>query len=160
VNWNFITNRIATGGALSGIADVDALIAAGITDVIDCEIEQNDAPLFAQRPQINYVFNGVADDGQSKPASWFAKSLEFALMVFGDIPTSVEMRVSGKCRKIYTHCAQGLNRGPSTAYCILRALGATHDEAKAVIILHRPQCLAGLRYVPDADAAIQTLGYE
>src|SRR2546423_1161471 len=79
VDYNFVDNRLATGAALSGPDDVKAMVDAGITHVIDCRGEFDDAPLFAQFPQIHYLYNGTNDDGQPKSVEWFQKSIEFAL---------------------------------------------------------------------------------
>jgi len=60
---------------------------------------------------------------------------------------------------LYCHCAAGINRGPSTAYAILIALGLRHHEARAMIVTHRPQTIVGMRYADDAERAITALGY-
>ncbi len=145
-DYNFITTRLATGGALTGPEDVDQLIVDRITAVIDCSSEVDDAPLFAQA-RIVYLWNGTPDDGKPKPAEWFKRSLEFALPLLA----KPHMRV-------LAHCTGGVQRGPSTAYCILRALGYTAPTAEAVIRAARPG--VGLAYRADADAAVQALGYE
>jgi protein-tyrosine phosphatase len=142
---NWITERLATGGALSGSADVDTLKAAGITAVIDCQAEHDDGPLFADSG-IAYVWNPTADDGQTKPPEWFARSLAFALAF-----------LSQPRQYVLAHCGAGVNRGPSTAFAVLRALGLTHGEAMLIVTTGRPQ--AQVRYANDADRAVQALGY-
>ncbi len=147
MDFNFVTNRVATGAGIFTDADVKKLIDAGVTHIIDCRAEFDDAPLLKNYPQITYLFNGVNDDGQPKPTSWFKKSIEFALAGLMQ-PTN----------KVYAHCAAGVNRGPSTAYAILRALGLTHLQAETVIKTARP--IAGIAYKHDADLAITDLKYE
>jgi len=144
-DFNFVTDRLATGAAVSSAADVAQLVAAGVTHVIDCRAEFDDGPLFAQGG-VAYLWNGVADDGQPKPADWFGRSLAFAMPVLGQPKF-----------KVYAHCAAGVNRGPSTCYAVLRALGFSAELAEQVIRAARPQ--VGLAYKKDADLAVPLLGY-
>lgn len=144
-DFTMITVRLATGGAITSSDDVTALKNAGITHVIDCIEGSDDTSLLAGSGMV-YLYNGTQDDGQHKPPAWFAASLAFAL------PALAQPHV-----KVYAHCAAGVNRGPSTAFCILRALGWTSASAEAVIRAARPQ--VGLAYKSDADAAIDVLGY-
>lgn len=148
-DFNFITERLATGGALSSADDVTQLVQAGITHVIDCRAEFDDRELLSSHPEITYRYNGTNDDGQPKPTEWFQVSLMFALPALLAIPKA----------KVYAHCAAGVNRGPSTAFCILRALGLSHLECDALIRLKRPVTIAGIRYADDADRALKELGY-
>src|SRR5580692_12903738 len=112
IDFSFVTTRLCTGGgSILQRADVDKLQAAGITAVIDCQMVQDDSKLLENRYE-QYLFNGVEDDGKPKPVSWFQASLEFALQRF------IEPN-----QKVYCHCAAGVNRGPSTAYAIMLALG-------------------------------------
>ncbi|MGH7174895.1 MAG: hypothetical protein ACREGR_00865, partial [Minisyncoccia bacterium] len=98
-------------------------------------------------PQIIYLWNPTADDGKPKTPDWFSRSLMLDLDA-----------LSRPKNKVYAHCAAGVNRGPSTAYAILRALGFTPGSAEAVIRTARPW--VGLAYKRDADAAIKALLYE
>jgi protein-tyrosine phosphatase len=145
-DFSFVTERLATGAAITGPADVTALHAAGITHIIDCRAEFSDAPLLATSGMA-YLWNGTEDDGQPKPPAWFAASLVFALPA---------LATAGA--KVYAHCAAGVNRGPSTAYAILRAFGLLPAAAEAMIRAARPQ--VGLAYKADADSAVTALGYD
>lgn len=136
---------MATGAAINSIEDVAELVSAGITDVIDCRDDFDDAPLFALS-RMRYLWNGTSDDGQHKPAKWFDDSIDFALHCFG---------LERGFPKVYVHCAAGVNRGPSTAYAIMRAMGWTAEQAEFQIRAVRPQ--VGLAYKADADAAILDL---
>jgi hypothetical protein len=146
MDFNFVNNRVATGAAISSSTDVDVLVKAGVTHIIDCRAEFDDAGLLQGR-NIGYLYNGVWDDGKPKPVDWFQKSINFALAAL------VQPH-----NKVYAHCAAGVNRGPSTCYSILRALGMNQADAEATIRKARPQ--VGLYYKKDADAAITQLGYE
>ena len=147
MNFSFVTTRLATGSGITVDSDIQNLVKAGITHIIDVRIEFDDSSLLANYPQIKYLFNGVADDGQPKPVSWFQKSIEFALDA-----------LSHPVNKVYAHCAAGISRGPSTAYAILRALGLNGAQAQNFVKTARQG--ASITYMHDADLAITALKYE
>jgi len=145
-DFTFITDRIATGAGLDSIDDVQQIADAGITHIIDCRSELDDSALIGQWMQANnhamyLLWNPTDDDGQPKPPQWFDKSIRFGLHA-----------LTVKRRKVYAHCAAGINRGPSTCYAILRATGMSAQMAEDLIRQKRPQ--VGLAYKPDADRAI------
>lgn len=144
-DFSVITARLATGAAVSSAEDVAALKAAGVTAVVDCRGEFDDGPLLAGSG-LAYLWNGAQDDGQHKPPSWFAASLAFALPL-----------IAQPHQMVYCHCAAGVNRGPSTAYAVLLALGWLPASAEALIRSCRPQ--VGLAYAGDARDAVTALGY-
>lgn len=141
---NFITPRLATGGALTGPGDIDALAAIGITHVIDCRAEFDDGALLAQ--QFHYIYDPTADDGQTKPPTWFQPGIAFALQA-----------LCQPGNRVYAHCAAGVNRGPSMCYAVMRALGWAAADAMATIKSART--VAQVRYAGDADNAVASLGY-
>jgi hypothetical protein len=147
-DFGFVTSRLATGAAITDPADVQALVAAGVTHIIDCRDDFNDAPLLADNPAISYLWNGVPDDGN--PAThgdaWFGKSLGFALPALASPHT-----------RVYCHCAAGVNRGPSTAFAIMLASGFTPSDAESTIRAARP--VVGLAYKMEAIASVTSLGY-
>jgi hypothetical protein len=143
-DFSFVGARLATGAAVTSADDVAALTAAGISHVIDCRAEFDDAPLLG--PAFAYLWDGTADDGQAKPPEWFGRGLTFGLGALAQPRT-----------RVLCHCAAGVNRGPSMAYCLLRSLGIDPAAAEQMIRLARPQ--VGLAYIRDADAAVTALGY-
>lgn len=145
-DFNFVTERLATGAAVSSDDDVIQLINAGVTHVIDCRNDFDDNALLAKHPQIAYLFNGTPDDLLPKPPDWFQRSIEFALPAF-----------IKPGNKVYAHCAAGINRGPSTALAIMLALGLDEETAEALIRKARPQVM--LAYKNDAVSAVKVLGY-
>src|SRR5437764_478270 len=110
MDFSNVTRRLGTGAAITSQSDVDQLVAAGYTHVIDCRGEFDDLQLFTDHPDIHYLYAGVPDDGQPKPVEWFQKGIEFAL----DALSKPEY-------KVYAHCMAGINRGPSMCYSILLA---------------------------------------
>lgn len=146
-DFSFITERLATGAAVNSADDVAQLQAAGINAVIDCRAEFDDGPLFAGVAGMAYLWAPQNDDGQHpKPVSWFQAGISFALPLLAQ-----------PGRRVYAHCAAGVNRGPSMASAILMALGFTEAQARSMIVTARPQ--VGLAYIDDAAAAVVALGY-
>jgi len=127
---------------------VKYLVFIKLDVIVDC-CEEDDAQLLLRSlvPNINYLWNPTADDGQHpKPVAWFQKSLDFVLPL-----------LAKPNHHAYLHCAAGVNRGPSTLYAVLIALGIAPFEAEAMIRRARPQ--VGLAYKDDALAAVRALGY-
>lgn len=144
-DFSLITPRLFTGAALTaGPTDVAALHAAGITHVIACNESEDDNALLGAG--FTCLLNPTADDGTHKAPEWFDKSIQFAVDA-----------LSHHHARVLAHCAAGVNRGPSTAYAIMRALGFSATDAETLIRAARPQ--VGLGYKVDADAAIMTLGW-
>lgn len=152
-----ITPQIWAGGAIVSDSDVRQLAEWGITADVDCRLEfddkslidgYNDLPPTPQsiknHPQIAYLYNGVADDGQPKPVAWFKKTWVFAgpILANGGV--------------VLSHCAAGVNRGPSMAYFLLRAHGKMSGAA-AMALLQEKRPIVEVAYRKDADAAIVAL---
>jgi protein-tyrosine phosphatase len=139
-NFSFITDRLATGGAPEKVEDMADLFAVGITHVIDLRVA--DDPSF--KGMVAVLHNPTEDDGKPKPPEWFHRSGAFAMAVLAN-PRG----------RVYVHCDQGINRGPSTAYFILRVwTGMFARDARILIEAHRPRTILGIRYAYYADAAI------
>ena len=144
LSWNFITPRLATGGGITVEGDVQELADQGITHVIDTTDAEDDAPLITH--SMAYLYNPTADDGTHKEPAWFGTSLTFALPVFA-VPRA----------KLYAHCTAGMNRGPSTAYAIMLALG--WDGPGALALIKTKRLGASVAYAADAVRAVSALGY-
>lgn len=149
--FDFITARVATGQMLEDKKDVDKVVDAGITHVIDLRANDKDAEdedrlLLANHPVIHFLWNPAKDDGKPKPAEWFAQSIEFALDALSRPET-----------KVLAHCHGGKNRGPSTALAILVALGLDPSYVEGTMRTVRP--VVELAYKADAIAAVHELGY-
>jgi hypothetical protein len=144
-DFNYITERLVCGAQINGADDMQTIINAGITHIIDAQIERNDLPFIVPAVKA-YCWDPTADDGQPKSADWFEKAIAFAMDALYS-PGNVVM----------CHCAAGVNRGPSLAYAILRVQGESADEAWAQLKFKRPQ--VGIRYAPDAELALKALGW-
>ena len=144
-DFDFVTERIATGGMIWDERDVAAMKAAGITHVLTAAIELERETHRVLAGRFGHLANGVHDDGLPKSPTWFRGSIDFALEALRD-PDA----------QILLHCGAGINRGPSSAYAVLRALGHSPDEAFRMITDARP--IAAVLYANDADEAIEELG--
>lgn len=144
-DFDFVADRIATGGKIWDESDVAAMLAAGITHVVTAaiELEQETHRVLAGR--FVHLANGVHDDGLWKETAWFRASIDFTLEALRD-PDA----------RVLLHCGAGINRGPSSAYAVLRALGHSRHEALRMITEARP--IAAVLYANDADDAIEELG--
>jgi hypothetical protein len=155
-----LNSQLWTGGAITTDQDVEKLEAAGITADIDNRLAFDDSSLIDSysdlphtpvsmktHPLLDYLWNGVLDDGEPKPISWFSAAWLFAKPIFD------------RGGVLLTHCAAGHNRGPSIAYFLLRAYwGMSPQAALDLIHTRRPETMGDVDYAPDADAAIQQLG--
>ena len=140
VSW--LTPRLAVGSMPLEPGEVARLLAKGVTHVLN--VSDMPSAMLANDLRLTYLHNPAADDGGLKPKSWFARSLRFALPA---------IRGGGT---VYVHCYAGLNRGPSTAYAILRAYGWSRAQALERIAERRPRAGFPL-YADDADEAIAAL---
>lgn len=128
---------VATGAQINTPDDVAALVQAGVQVIIDCQAERDDSALLASST-LPYLWDPRGDDGQNGPQmdSWWKKGLDFAS--------------SHKGQVVYSHCAAGINRGPSMAYGILRMVyGLSPQDAEAAIREVRPQ--VGIAYKADFE---------
>jgi protein-tyrosine phosphatase len=128
VSFNFVTERIAVGGGISSKADVDQIVVAGITHVIDMRAEFDDETLNDSR--ITILWLPQVDDGAMRPLGQYRKGIQFAFPALS-LPNT----------KIFPHCAAGLNRGPTMCYALLRAFGFPQSAAIDRIRAVRPDVL-------------------
>lgn len=149
-NFNFInigdpgiSGRLATGGDLrpdldDALADLDSIVEAGITHILDVRVEYSDEEFVAQyAPRLRYLHHGVDDAGQRIADDWWDDGVDFVLAALQD-PES----------KVLVHCHMGINRGPSLAYGALLALEFDPIEAIDAIRAARP--IAGVGYAEQA----------
>jgi protein-tyrosine phosphatase len=121
MDMTWVTDRIAVGGGIWNDENMSELVEHGITHIIDMQIEFDDRPLAEPYP-VKVLFNPTDDDFLPKPPQLFQAGVEFALAAL-DEPRS----------RVYIHCAAGVHRAPMMTLAILRVLGWTLKEAKAVI---------------------------
>jgi protein-tyrosine phosphatase len=148
IDFSAITPRLGTGGQLNTYVDAEQLVLAGYTHSIDLTWDEADQSIMASHPLLSVLWNPTEDDGQHKEPSWFKQSIDFAFMALAQPNT-----------KVYCHCKDGHNRGPSTCLAIMMATGWDFDVAIDLIHTQRPATYGMIRYAVDAANAVKELGY-
>jgi protein-tyrosine phosphatase len=141
---DFVTERLAVGGDLPfetrhAREHAEDLLAAGVTHVLDCRLEWDDAEFWSHVPEVSYRHAGIDDAGQRVPAQWFEDVVGWALAAL-ERPEA----------KVLTHCHMGINRGPSAGYAVLLAQG--WDPLDAIAAIRRVRPIANVWYAADALA--------
>jgi protein-tyrosine phosphatase len=121
MDMTWVTDRIAVGGGIWNDENMEELVRHGVTHIIDMQIEFDDRPLAEPYP-VEVLFNPTDDDFLPKPPELFQAGVEFALEAL-DHPQS----------RVYIHCAAGVHRAPMMTLAILRVLGWSLQDAKALI---------------------------
>ena len=122
----WLTARIAVGGGIWTAQNMAEVARAGVTHILDMQIEFNDTPL-AEPYGIAVLWNPTDDDFQAKPVEMFDRGVEFALDA-----------LDRDGSKLFVHCAAGVHRAPMMTLAILGALGWEVDEAMTLIEGRRP----------------------
>jgi protein-tyrosine phosphatase len=123
ITW--LTDRIAVGGGIWSAENMAAVARAGITHIIDMQIEFDDTPL-AEEHGIEVLWNPTDDDFEEKPAALFRRGVEFA---------EAALERDGK---VYIHCAAGVHRAPMMTLAVLGSMGWTIEDAMEMIQGKRP----------------------
>ncbi len=126
LDFTWITNRIALGGGIWTDDNMQQLVRAGITHIIDMQVEFDDTAL-AEAYGVEVLWLPVDDDFKPKPPDIFQRGADFALRALDD-----------SNGKLYVHCAAGVHRGPMMALAVLRVLGWSAENAMAVVEERRP----------------------
>ena len=126
MDMTWITDRIAVGGGIWRAEKMADVARAGVTHIIDMQIEFDDTPL-AEPHGITVLWNATDDDFQFKPPAIFQRGVEFALQALDE-----------KGSKIFVHCAAGVHRAPMMTLAILGGLGWDIEEAMQLIQARRP----------------------
>jgi protein-tyrosine phosphatase len=124
ITW--LTDRIAVGGGIWTSDNMAKVAKAGITHIIDMQIEFDDTPLAAAHG-IEVLWNPTDDDFETKPADLFRRGVDFA-----------NAALEGADAKLFIHCAAGVHRGPMMALALLGSMGWRVRDAIHLIEARRP----------------------
>jgi protein-tyrosine phosphatase len=124
ISW--LTERIAIGGGIWKAENMANVDEAGITHIIDMQIEFDDTPLAAEHG-IVVLWNPTDDDFEPKPAELFQRGVDFALAALEDSEA-----------KLFIHCAAGVHRAPMMALALLGSMGWELRKAMKLIEEKRP----------------------
>ncbi len=126
MDLSWITGRIAVGGGIWNAKNMAEVSGAGITHIIDMQLEFDDRPL-AEPLGVTVLWNPIDDDFMPKPAEVFRQGVDFARAALDETDS-----------KILIHCAAGVHRAPMMALALLCSLGWTLPDAMALIEARRP----------------------
>jgi protein-tyrosine phosphatase len=124
ITW--VTDRIGVGGGIWNAENMAAVARAGITHIIDMQIEFDDTPLAAPHG-IVVCWNPVDDDFEPKSPEVFARGVDFGVAALEEDGA-----------KLLIHCAAGVHRAPMMALALLGAMGWTLEDGMALIEGRRP----------------------
>lgn len=125
MDMTWVTNRIAVGGGIWTDEKMIEVVRAGVTHIIDMQIEFDDTRL-AEPYGVKVLWNPTDDDFQPKPYALFQRGVNFALDALDDAES-----------RVFIHCAAGVHRAPMMALAVLRALGFALEDAVDMIVSRR-----------------------
>jgi protein-tyrosine phosphatase len=126
MDMTWITPRIAVGGGIWNAENMAEVARAGITHVIDMQIEFDDTAL-AGPYGIEVLWNAVDDDFQRKPPEVFQRGVEFA-----------ERALDEPGAKLFIHCAAGVHRAPMMTLALFCSMGWELGKAMEMFEAKRP----------------------
>jgi len=124
ITW--VTERIALGGGIWHGRNMEELAQAGVTHVLNMQIEFDDRPL-AEPYGIQVLWNPTDDNFLPKPPELLRRGVDFALEALED-PGA----------RLYVHCAAGVHRAPMMTLAVLCAMDWKIDPAMHLIESKRP----------------------
>ena len=122
----WITDQIAVGGGIWNEAKMIEVSRAGVTHIINMQIEFDDRPL-AEPYGIEVLWNAIDDDFLPKGAEVFERGVRFAQEALAD-----------RNARLFIHCAAGVHRAPMMTLAVLGSLGWDLKEARQSIETLRP----------------------
>lgn len=127
MDMTWVTENIAVGGGIWNEAKMMEVVRAGVTHIINMQIEFDDRPL-AEPYDVKVLWNAVDDDFQPKSPEMLQRGVSFAQEALEDATA-----------KVFVHCAAGIHRAPMMTLAILRSMGWSLQEAMSSIQRLRPE---------------------
>jgi protein-tyrosine phosphatase len=124
ITW--LTDRVAVGGGIWRADNMAEVAQAGVTHIINMQIEFDDTEL-AKQQGIEVLWNPTDDDFEPKPTRLFERGVEFAQAALKRDDT-----------KLFIHCAAGVHRAPMMTLAILGSMGWSLLDAMELIQSRRP----------------------
>jgi protein-tyrosine phosphatase len=125
MDMTWVTERVALGGGIWNPQNMEALARAGVTHVINMQLEFDDRPLAAPY-QVRVLWNPTDDDFLPKPPELLERGVEFALDAL-QVPAA----------RVYIHCAAGVHRAPMMTLALLCSMGWDLQAAMVLIETRR-----------------------
>ncbi len=126
MDMTWVTDRIALGGGIWNDEKMIEVVRAGITHIVDMQIEWDDTAL-AKPYGVKVLWNPTDDDFKLKPPALLQRGVDFALEALDDSDN-----------KVFIHCAAGVHRAPMMTLAVLCAMGFGIDDAMDMIQDRRP----------------------
>ena len=117
MDMTWVTDRIAVGGGIWTEDKMIEVVRAGVTHIVDMQIEWDDTRLAAPYG-VKVLWNPTDDDFRHKPPELFQRGVQFALEALDDDGA-----------RLFIHCAAGVHRAPMMALAVLRAMGFGLQDA-------------------------------
>ena len=124
ITW--VTPQIAVGGGIWTEQKMMLLVEAGVTHVINMQVEFDDRPL-AEPYGVEVLWNPTDDDFEPKAPALFERGVEFARTALAE-PGA----------RLFVHCAAGVHRAPMMTLAILRDQGWELERALETMQTKRP----------------------
>lgn len=122
----WVTARIALGGGIWNQENMAAVARAGVTHIIDMQMEFDDTTL-AEPFGIQVLWNPTDDDFSTKSPELFQRGVDYALEALRD-----------ERARLFVHCAAGVHRAAMMLLAILCANGWEMRDAMDTIVARRP----------------------
>ncbi len=126
MDMSWVTERVALGGGIWNERNMVELAQAGITHVLNMQIEFDDRPL-AEPHGVRVLWNPTDDDFTLKSADLLERGVSFALEALED-----------PAARLYIHCAAGVHRAPMMTLAVLCAMEWEIEAAMVQIETKRP----------------------
>jgi|SRR5579864_7838608 len=143
MDMTWITGRLALGGGIWNAQNMADVARAGITHIIDMQIEFDDTQL-AEPHGIEVLWNPTDDDFHSKPVELFQRGVDFA-------DKALQLENS----RVLIHCAAGVHRAAMMMLAILCSQGWEMGEAMRTIVARRPVVDFADVYVESVERFLQ-----
>jgi len=126
MDMSWVTERVALGGGIWNARNMAELAQAGVTHVVNMQIEFDDQPL-AEPYGVRVLWNPTDDDFLPKPLDLLQRGVDFALEALDD-PEA----------RVYIHCAAGVHRAPMMTLALLCAMEWEVGAAMELVETRRP----------------------
>jgi protein-tyrosine phosphatase len=126
MDMTWVTGRIAVGGGIWNDENMAQVARAGVTHILDMQIEFDDTRLAAPHG-ITVLWNPIDDDFQPKSPDILQRGVDFALEALDKEGT-----------RLFVHCAAGVHRAPMMTLAILCSLDWNMADALRLIEAKRP----------------------
>lgn len=144
LDFDFITERVAVGGAIITRENFEGVLRAGVTHIINTQLEFDDRTLRRGGDhEADILWLPLDDDLLPKPAEAFMTGVRYALQALEE-PKA----------RVLIHCASGIHRAPMLALALLRVQGLGRREAMALLQARRPQAHFPQVYLDSVEAFI------